>query len=127
MHDVHEGYFAEINDSLKAMKRVAEMQGERISRVEPEVVDVKTKLPIWVFKLSVSILIVIMGGINFYITAQYRELAAKVDRSVTLTDKIMKNMSKDVREMKMNQENILHQLKIKPVEIPPYYGGDLKR
>jgi hypothetical protein len=84
----------------------------------------KGKLPIWVYKLTVFLLVTVIGAMNVYVTKQNNELSTTLKAHMETSNKIMKNMSRNVREIALNQKIVVKKLKIPYTEIPGYYGDD---
>ena len=84
----------------------------------------KTKLPIWVFKLSVTVLIIVLGSMNVYTVREFKAVTKDLKDHIQVSNKILKNISKNSREVALNQKAVLEKLDLPYIEIPGYYGDD---
>ena len=87
---------------------------------------VKEKVPIWVFKLSVTILVIILSGMNAYFYKLNTSTLVSLEQHVIMSNAMLKKISQKTREIIMNQKIVTEHLDIPYREIPPYYGDDTK-
>lgn len=85
------------------------------------------KVPIWVFKLSITVLILALGGMNAYFYRLSTETLKAVQAHVDVSSKILKRMSLKSREATLNQKIIMEKLDLPYREIPRYYGNGENR
>ena len=95
----------------------------------------RSKLSIRMFQIFVTIALSIVGTIWYQANEQAKrtlqiamEHQAKnteiLEKHVKVSNRILKLMSRDVREIKLNQNKIIKTLDLEPIKIPDYYGDD---
>jgi hypothetical protein len=82
------------------------------------------KVPIWVFKIAVTIIILALGSMNAYFYKMSSSTLVQLERHVDISNTIMKQMSRKNREVILNQKIVMEHLKIPYREIPNYYGDE---
>ena len=95
----------------------------------------RSKLGVRVFQVVIGIFLAVGGAYWYNEDAKAGDhfealLKLQADSTKALTyhirtsNIILKNMSHDVREVKLNQQNVLKKLDLDYQEIPGYYGGE---
>jgi hypothetical protein len=85
-----------------------------------------SKVPIWIFKIAVTIIVLALGSMNAYFYQMSSDTLRQLERHVDISNTIMKQMSRKNREVILNQKIVMEHLNIPYREIPNYYGGDKK-
>lgn len=94
----------------------------------------KTKVSVKVFQIVITILLTVGGGYwytqdmnakEYFISMMEMNTASNknLEKHINTSNIILRNMSKDVREVKLNQNSILKKLNLDRQEIPGYYGS----
>ena len=83
--------------------------------------EMKKKVPIWIFKIFVTILIIFLGGANIYFTKRSDLTLEILTKHIEYSDKLLKRMSHENREVSMNQKTVMKSLNLPFQEIPDYY------
>jgi hypothetical protein len=83
----------------------------------------ETKVPIWIFKILISVIIIAFGGMNAYFFKISTDTLMLVEKHTNFSNKILKAMSLKNREVLMNQKIVMEHLDIPYREIPKYYGN----
>ena len=84
--------------------------------------EMKKRVPIWIFKIFVTILIIFLGGANIYITKRSNEVFKVLTHHIEYSNNLLKRMSHSNREVLMNQKRVMDKLNLPFLEIPDYYG-----
>ena len=83
---------------------------------------VKSKVPIWVFRIFLTILVVILGAMNVNSYRENKAVLEAVNEHVEKSNKILSAMSHGLNEVAVNQRKILRTLKLEFEELPDYKG-----
>jgi hypothetical protein len=98
---------------------VHDIKCEEIKRVQQENA---AKLPIWVFKIFLTVLVIVIGGLNAAFYKNYSDSIRALEVYMDSNNEILKQMSRKNREVVLNQEIVMEHLDIPYREIPDYYS-----
>ena len=85
--------------------------------------SVKLKVPIWVFRIFLTILVVTLGAMNVNSYRENKAVLEAVNEHVEKSNKILNAMSHGLNEVALNQRKILRTLKLEFEEMPDYKGN----
>ena len=84
--------------------------------------SVKLKVPIWVFRIFLTILVVTLGAMNVNSYRENKAVLEVVNEHVEKSNKILNAMSHGLNEVALNQRKVMRTLKLEFEEMPDYKG-----